>query len=224
MQILIVSATAFEVEILRQHLVAQMIPYGKLSFQKGANSLEFLISGVGVPATIFHLSQHLSKKRYDLVVNAGIAGAFNMEVELGSVFQVIEDRFADLGIEERDGTFRDLFDIELAEPDIPPYQGGRFVQSQGSGFNFLPQAKGITVNKVHGTAATIQAIREKYQPDLESMEGAGVFYCCHSLGIPCLQIRAVSNHVEPRRRDRWNIPLAIENLNQTLIEMVEAIF
>ena len=36
------------------------------------------------------------------------------------------------------------------------------------------------------------------------------------LGVPAVQIRAVSNFVEPRNRDAWNIGLAIENLELSL--------
>jgi len=33
------------------------------------------------------------------------------------------------------------------------------------------------------------------------------------MGVPCMQIRAVSNYVEKRNRDAWQIGLAIKNLN-----------
>lgn len=224
MQILVVAATPMEIEILQQHLVKKLVPFGKLAFQKGENGLEFLITGVGIPATVFHLSQKLAQKKYDLVLNAGIAGAFDPNVPLGKVFQVTEDRFADLGVEEKDGTFQDVFDLELTGPNEPPFREGKLVNEQAAGYSFLPRARAITVNKVHGTEQSIRAIVEKYKPELESMEGAGVFYCCQALNIPCLQIRAVSNHVEPRNRQKWDIPLALQHLNQTLIEMTEAIF
>jgi futalosine hydrolase len=38
--------------------------------------------------------------------------------------------------------------------------------------------------------------------------------------IPCIQLRAVSNYVEKRNKDAWNIPLAIENLNKQLIAII----
>jgi len=52
------------------------------------------------------------------------------------------------------------------------------------------------------------------------MEGAAVLYCCEQLGIPCLQIRSVSNYVEPRNRNNWEIALAISNLNKWAIEFL----
>jgi futalosine hydrolase len=55
------------------------------------------------------------------------------------------------------------------------------------------------------------------------MEGAAFFYACRQFNIPCLQIRAVSNYVEKRNRDNWDIPLAIKNLNNFAIELVNRI-
>jgi futalosine hydrolase len=38
------------------------------------------------------------------------------------------------------------------------------------------------------------------------------------LQIPCIQLRSISNYVEPRNRSNWNIPLAIKALNDYLLE------
>jgi futalosine hydrolase len=38
-----------------------------------------------------------------------------------------------------------------------------------------------------------------------------------------MQIRAVSNYVEKRNRDAWQIGLAIKNLNIFAIDLIEAI-
>ena len=42
------------------------------------------------------------------------------------------------------------------------------------------------------------------------MEGAAFFAGCRRFNN-YMQIRAVSNRVEKRDKDKWNIPLAIEN-------------
>jgi futalosine hydrolase len=55
------------------------------------------------------------------------------------------------------------------------------------------------------------------------MEGAAFMFACDQERIPYLQVRAVSNLVEKRNRDRWNIPLAIENLNKKIIEFLDSI-
>jgi futalosine hydrolase len=55
------------------------------------------------------------------------------------------------------------------------------------------------------------------------MEGAAFFYVCSRENIPFLAIRAVSNKVEPRNREKWNIPLAIKNLSEKLGELFMSI-
>jgi len=52
------------------------------------------------------------------------------------------------------------------------------------------------------------------------MEGAAFFYACAMAGVPCMQIRAVSNYVEKRNRDAWQIGLAIKNLNTFAVRLL----
>jgi futalosine hydrolase len=53
------------------------------------------------------------------------------------------------------------------------------------------------------------------------MEGAGIFYVCKMEKTPCLQIRSISNYVEPRNTANWNIVLAVKRLNEKLILMLK---
>jgi len=53
------------------------------------------------------------------------------------------------------------------------------------------------------------------------MEGAAFFYVCQLQKIPHIQIRSISNYVEPRNRANWNISLAIKNLNEVLWKLIQ---
>jgi futalosine hydrolase len=86
--------------------------------------------------------------------------------------------------------------------------------------NPLFHVRGVTVNKVHGNEKSIARITELYQPDIESMEGAAFAYACAMHKLPYFQIRAISNYVERRNRESWNIPLAVKNLNDWLLLFV----
>jgi futalosine hydrolase len=55
------------------------------------------------------------------------------------------------------------------------------------------------------------------------MEGAAFLFVCENERIPYVQIRAVSNYVEKRNRDAWNIPLALSNLSLKMIEILDAL-
>ncbi|MEZ4688453.1 MAG: hypothetical protein R3B47_21045 [Bacteroidia bacterium] len=75
----------------------------------------------------------------------------------------------------------------------------------------------ITVNRVHGSLSGIQKLSETWpQAQVESMEGAAVFLSAKKAGIPCLQFRAISNYVEPRNKEAWDIPLALKSLRNFL--------
>lgn len=223
MKILLVAATPFEINPTIQVLKQNLIEFQPNRFQKGPSGLDILITGVGLPATVFRLTDHLSVKKYDLIINAGIAGSFRRDISLGTVVQVVEDRFGDLGIELANQDFQDLFDIELTERNAFPFQEGRLVNKEAKDFDFLPKVNAITVNRVHGAQPSIERIQKKYAVDLESMEGAGVFYVAQQKRSKCLQIRSVSNYVEPRNRDAWEIGLAIEKLNEVLVPIITSL-
>lgn len=197
----------------------------KSDFHFTVNDLDvhFLITGVGMTATAFSLGYILANNKYHLVINAGIAGAFNRELKIGDVVQIDSEQFGDLGVEERDGQFTDAFDLGLIEKNQLPFQNGVMKNEGSAQFNFLPIHKGLTINKVHGTQTSIEAIQNKYDADVESMEGAAFFYACLMADVPFLQIRSISNYVEPRNRDNWDLPLAIGNLNKILKEVVEVL-
>lgn len=224
MRILIVAATPFEVAPLIQHLEQEPFEQEQPSlFRKGENEVRLLITGVGIALTTHHLTRVLARQRYDLVINAGIAGSFQRSLKIGDVVQVVSEQFGDLGVEEADGSFSDVFSMGLIDPNFPPFEGGKLVQPREEPIPGMPVAEGLTVNRVHGYPPSIEACKQRYRVDLETMEGAAFFLCCLSEEAPFLAVRAISNYVEARNREAWNIPLAIGNLNETLIAMIDSI-
>ena len=87
----------------------------------------------------------------------------------------------------------------------------------------LPRVNGITVNTVHGSEQSIAAVLERFRPEVESMEGAAFAYACDISDVPYAQVRAVSNIVERRNRKAWKLDVAIRNLNDVAIRMLDAV-
>jgi len=201
--ILIVAATEAEIEPLVKVLGPE---------------IEHLVTGVGMTATAFALGRHLANRRYDLAINLGIAGSFDRAVALGSLVEVREDTFAELGAED-DERFLSFSALGFGEVTFAPTAHLRDLDSSLS----LPQARGVTVNTVHGNSASIEKVVARLAPQVETMEGAAFFYACRQANIPCLQIRAVSNYVEKRNRDAWKIGPAIANLNRFSISLVNTL-
>ncbi|QPH37976.1 futalosine hydrolase [Pedobacter endophyticus] len=203
MKTLIVAATKAELSFFYQHF--------NLAEGDFVESRDFdvLITGVGMVATAFALGKHLSTK-YNLVVNLGIAGCFDRNIDLGAVLNVTEDVFAELGAENGD-EFLTIVDLGFGEHHFK----SRTDRKVG-----LPTAKGITVNCVTGSEGSIKNLKKRLNPTTESMEGAAVFFACKQQNIDCIQVRSISNYVEPRNKDNWKMGLAIKNLNDWAIAFI----
>ena len=55
------------------------------------------------------------------------------------------------------------------------------------------------------------------------MEGAAVAYVAAKQNIAAIQLRSISNMVEPRNRNHWNIQLALQNLNEVLFAFLSSL-
>lgn len=223
MKILVVSATPFEIAPLRTYLHEHYTSQTDVHYVREQQQVHLLVTGVGMTQTALHLSRRLSQDDFQLVVNAGVAGAFDSQLSLGEVVHVVEERYGDLGVEEQNGDFTDVFEMELIDGQAAPFQNGVLYNEQAAAFNFLPKVRGLTVNKVHGNMQSIARIRSKYHADVESMEGAAFFQTCLVAGVPFLEIRAISNYVEPRNRANWKLAEAIAALNESLIKLLQTI-
>jgi len=168
-------------------------------------------------ATAFSLGKHLATNQYDLAINLGIAGSFDRNVALGEVVEVVEDQLSELGAEDAEA----FLPIEALGFGESIFKTDTRLSSYTD--QKLKQMTAITVNTVHGHELSIEKLTGRIQPQLESMEGAAFFYACKQGGIPGLQIRAVSNYVEKRNRDAWQIGLAIKNLNSFAAEFLEGV-
>lgn len=164
------------------------------------SNLPILITGLGMLNTAINLTKELNSNDYDLVINMGVAGCFLDAIRIGGVVEVIEDCFSEIGFEDGE-SFSEFSDFNIK------------TKYKVEGKTSLRKVKAVTVNTVHGIENSINNIVERLHPDIESMEGAAVFKVCEEMKIPCIQIRSISNKVERRNKENWNLPLAISNLN-----------
>jgi futalosine hydrolase len=223
MKLLIVSATMFEVAPLKEYLQENFVEAAYGGFVRGELEVLLLCTGVGLPLTSFVLGKLISDIPFDLAVNAGVCGAFDRNLMIGDVVEVTSEEFGDLGVEEADGSFTGIHQLGLIDPDRFPFKNGKLYNPRNEDFDFLPKVKGTSVNRVHGYQASIDQFIKRSDAQVESMEGAAFFYACLIEKAAFIEVRAVSNYVEPRNRDNWNLPLAIDNLNNILIEMVDVL-
>lgn len=203
------------------------------SFQKinpayaGTNkrfSVGFHESGIGLLASSVSLMKMFVQETPSLIIQVGIAGCFDKKVPLGKVFAVKDDFAGDIGVMENK-VWKDLFDLKLDKANDAPYEKKSLPNPWLSQYNLLklPTKKGVTVNTISTDKNKIDLYSGRYKATLESMEGAALHYMGRDLNIPFIQIRAVSNYVGERNKAKWNMQEAIYNLNQTLLQYLDAL-
>lgn len=223
MSTLVVASTQFEIaESIRREVGIPAEGLGEPGALLRGKRCDFLITGVGQLQCGVHLARALSRSSYAQVIQAGIAGSFTPDIPIGSAVVVDEEVLGDLGAEDH-GNFLDLFDMGLLGKEVSPFQDGRLKASalQLRSLEELPRVRAVTVNRVLSEERSIAWIRERYAPQVVSMEGAAFLYACLVANVPCCSIRTISDLVGPRDKAAWRIPEAVKALEGVLQPAIE---
>ena len=215
--ILIVSATESECSpTLHQMSGCKAVFPWLYSGTVQGQDIEVLLSGIGSVATSFRLTQTLMQRPYSRAIAIGIAGSFADDISIGETVQIAEDCFADLGI-DNNGQFRSLREEGLTCGDFD----GDFIINPSPTLSPHRKLRGVTVQTASGSKKRIDELVQRFHPQVETMENAAFFYVCRMLKVPFASFRAISNRVEPRNRKNWRITEAIENLNKSIIDLLD---
>lgn len=187
--------------------------------------VQFYQSGVGMLASAVALTRLAFEDKPDLVIQIGIAGSFHKKIALGKVVVVNEEILGDTGVEE-EGIWKDIFDLKLEKSSYHPYEKRKLPNPWLSKYNLLklPEVNAISVNEISTNINRIEMITKKYNPTIETMEGAALHYVCRETSTPFLQIRAISNYVGERDKSKWKINHSIEQLNKTVLTYLEKLY
>lgn len=223
MKMTIVTATKMEVQPLINELGLVLVGNNKF-YSSSDDRIHVLVTGMGMMQTATHLAIYAMQNQRDLFIDAGVAGAFNRDIAIGEVVQVISETYGDFGVEDGDD-FKDFYDLgflDLKEDEfqhglLHPYGLSETLQNE---LNFR-KVSSLTVNKVHGKEESIQIIMKKYPADIENMEGLAFFNVLNILKQPCLEIRSISNYVERRNKENWDLKLSLKNLNRELLNFIQ---
>ena len=209
MQITLAAATGTEINTTVEWLKTQDI------------NVEALVTGIGGTITAYTLTKHIRDHRPGLVIQAGIGGSFAEALPPGSMAFIKEEVFADLGAIDEDGLV-DIFDLGLAGANDTPFNNKSLINPGLDRWKKygLPFVKGATINCVSSTKQQVQRITEKYNPAVESMEGAALHYVCLQEGIDFIQLRAISNFAGERDKKKWKMKESIELLNHQLKKII----
>ena len=167
--ILVVAATAKEIDPF-----IELARTGHLN-----NNIDILISGIGLTASTYHLSKQIALKKYGLVIQAGVAGSFDLRIPPGTVVAVSQDAIADQSVVELQ-KLKTLFELDLVPQDQYPYKKGWLINPNKEVLRKtkLKIVNGISVNQISTSKQMIKFYRHVFDPVSESMEGAALHYVC----------------------------------------------
>jgi futalosine hydrolase len=176
-----------------------------------------LVTGVGAVNAAYSLTRFLEHQPVEAIINCGIGGAYPMAFErglgVGSVVCAESECYADLGAGSPGG----FLDMEAL--------GFPVIAGPAPVYNVLPmqvfpaplRAKFATVNSCSGQDTVAMQIEERTGAAVESMEGAAVAHVAKLYGIPCGEIRGISNRAGDRNRESWRIREAAAAAQDTLL-------
>lgn len=180
----------------------------ELGFWQPRDGVEVLVTGVGPVEASCALASALANRDYALVINAGIAGAFDGAAAIGDGVVVDHDTI-ELALESGAPLALPL-GITLA--DHAASDPTLVAQLRTKGFSAL---RGITVTHVTASEATAQVLRERGAA-VESMEGFAVLRAAARAGVRAIELRGISNRCGDRASSNWDFAAGVAGLRRIL--------
>jgi len=185
----------------------------ELAFWEPRDGVELLVTGIGPVEAAAALAAALARKTYRLVVNAGIAGAFDGSARIGDGVIVAEETM-ELALESG-ATLMLPHGIELV--DRASSDPGLVAQLNAKGFKAL---RGVTVSRVTATETTARRLAE-LGAQIETMEGFAVLRAAQRAGIRAIELRGISNRCGDRDASEWNFAAGVAGLQSIVRALFE---
>lgn len=221
MRILLVASSTENIAPSLDHLEKTWERVNFSEYQSGKTTIFPMVAGYASIFMPYALAKFNEIETIDYVVYAGLAAGTTRIVEIGQTVNVGRDILGDVGIEESDKEFKDLFDLKIHDRTRFPFFKGEIFNEDI--INPLKQrvVKNISVNTIPGTFETIEALNKKYHAEIVTTNGAAFAYACKMLDAKYLQIRTIYRYLEPttiRNRER---EFAVRNLNIEILSLIE---
>ncbi len=203
-------------------LISQVDLYGK--------SIIFTHCGPGKVNAAHSTTLLLENYNIDILVLFGIGGAYEGScLDIGDIAIAETENYGEEGVMTSDGWKpMDFIGIPLLKKDKDYYNsypmdpilsGQAMLASRSRGLN-TKSGNFITVSMCSGTLLTGKSRRMRFNGLCENMEGAAVAHICTMYDIPMVEIRGISNIIEDRDMNLWNIEKAAANCNKTVLELI----
>ncbi len=191
--------------------------------------VDFIITGIGTTATTYFLTRALCVPdiHYDLIVNIGVGSTFTDKYPVGSTVRIIKEQFSDMGVESRMG-FQTLFEYEILDANTIPFKNGALFApyldiEMENALTDIPSLSGVTVHTLLEAGERVEQVKERFAPDVESMEGGAFFYVAIMEKVPFIELRGISNVVGERDKTKWETAKALDSLTLACKEILKAL-
>jgi futalosine hydrolase len=185
----------------------------ELGFWQPREGVELLITGVGPVEASCALAAALARRSYRLVVNAGIAGAFDGAAAIGDGVVVADDAM-ELALESGAAL---ALPLGITLVDKASSDGALVAQLRAKGY---PALHGITVACVTSSAVTARRLCER-GAQVESMEGFAALRAAQRAGTAAIELRGISNRCGDRESSGWNFAAGVAGLRRILDALFE---
>ena len=235
--LIILSATAYEQQRLRDSLQQATTQYmGLRTWVRGmigTRSVVLIETGIGAVNTAQALTVALQEIDPELVLQIGIGGAYlGSGLDKGDLALASEENYGDLGVITHAGwspadeigipilsTDRDYYNTYPVDPALVA-RAQHILEQSGE---CVVQGPFVTVQQCTGREDIGNELAARFNAICENMEGAAAAHISTLYAVPFLELRAISNHVEDRNKDAWDIPRAVQRVQIAVRKFIEAL-
>ena len=215
---LITAATRFEMEPFLDNYSGE--------------GVDTLVTGVGQVETAVRLTAFLSNYSSALegVINIGVGGAYvsdsgEAKADLLDICLAKKEVFGDFGVclEDR---FEPITGEELEPPSTFTMDEDlleRAMEILEKENIFFRLGNFVTVNCTTGFLSRGKILEHQHQGLCENMEGASIARVCQEYGLPCLEMRCISNLVEDRDTSRWQLKQACKYSGEVAAKLIASL-
>lgn len=186
-----------------------------------------LLCGVGLVESTYRMTRHLeeSGENISLVINFGVAGGFirdhGKSLNVLDICLVEQEILGDFGVQfplRYDSLLPDLCTTRFSLDEQVRQKAEKYLLK--TEFSFVV-GNSITVNSVSGTRQRGEIFIKQFDGHCENMEGAAIARVCEAYSIPLVEIRCISNYVEDRDTDKWQMKQACSKVGQVAAFLIE---
>jgi len=181
----------------------------ELGFWRPRRGVETLAMGIGPVEAASALATALARREYGLVVNVGLAGAFDGAAQLGDGVVVIDD-VMELDLETGAPIALPPGETIVAKANSDPELAS---QLHAKGFALL---RGVTVARVTSSEETATRLARDLDAQVESMEGFAALRAAQRAGVPAIELRGISNRCGLRSASNWDFAAGVAGLRGIL--------